>query len=42
MQNTGGMSTKDALRLYFDTRGVPDDRASVLMRYAEELISERE
>lgn len=40
--NTRGLTPKDALRLYFDTRGVPDDRASVLMRYAEELISERE
>ena len=40
--NTRGMSPKDALRLYFDTRSVPDDRAATLMRYAEELIAERE
>ena len=40
--NTRGLSPKDALRLYFDTRNMPDDRAAVLMRYAEELIAERE
>ena len=40
--NTRGMSPKDALRLYFDTRNVPDDRAAVLMQYADELIEERE
>ena len=40
--NARGLSPKDALRLYFDTRNVPDDRAKVLMQYAEELIAERE
>ena len=40
--NARGMSPKDALRLYFDTRNVPDDRAKVLMQYAEDLISERD
>ena len=40
--NTRGLTPRDALRLYFDTRGVPDDRAGVLMRYAEDLIAERE
>ena len=40
--NTRGMSPKDALRLYFDTRNVPDDRAAVLMQYADELIAEHE
>ena len=40
--NTRGMSPRDALRLYFDTRNVPDDRAAVLMQYADELIAERE
>lgn len=40
--NTRGLSPKDALRLYFDTRNMPDDRAAVLMRYAEELIAEHE
>ncbi len=40
--NTRGLTPKDALQLYFDTRGVPHDRASVLLRYAEELIAERE
>ena len=38
--NTRGLSPQDALRLYFDTRNVPDDRASVLMKYADELIAE--
>ena len=41
-ENTRGLTPKDALRLYFDTRDVPNDRAETLMRYAEELISERE
>ena len=40
--NARGLSPKDALRLYFDTRNVPDDRAKVLMQYAEDLISERD
>ena len=40
--NARGMSPKDALRLYFDTRNIPDDRAKVLMQYAEDLISERD
>ena len=40
--NARGLSPKDALRLYFDTRNVPDDRAKVLMQYAEDLIAERE
>lgn len=40
--NTRGLSPQDALRLYFDTRNVPDDRAGVLMKYADELIAERE
>ena len=40
--NTRGLTPSGALRLYFDTRNVPEDRASVLMRYAEELIAERE
>ena len=39
-ENTHGLSPQDALRLYFDTRNVPDDRAGVLMKYAEELIAE--
>ena len=38
--NTRGLSPQDALRLYFDTRNVPDDRAGVLMKYADELIAE--
>ncbi|MDE2686059.1 MAG: exonuclease SbcCD subunit D [Chloroflexota bacterium] len=41
-ENTRGLMPKDALRLYFDTRDVPNDRAETLMRYAEELIAERE
>ena len=41
-ENTRGLTPKDALRLYFDTRDVPNDRAETLMQYAEELISERE
>ena len=40
--NARGLSPKDALRLYFDTRNVPDDLAKVLMQYAEDLIAERE
>ena len=40
--NTRGLTPSDALRLYFDTRNVPEDRASILMRYAEDLIAERE
>ena len=40
--NTRGLTPRDALRLYFDTHGVPDDRAAVLMQYADELIAERE
>ena len=40
--NARGLSPKDALRLYLDTRNVPDDRAKVLMQYAEDLISERD
>ena len=38
--NTRGLSPQDALRLYFDTRNVPDDRTGVLMKYADELIAE--
>ena len=38
--NTQGMSPKDALEMYFDTRSVPPDRAKVLMEYAEGLIAE--
>ena len=40
--NTRGLTPSDALRLYFDTHNVPEDRASILMRYAEGLIAERE
>ena len=40
--NTRGLTPSDALRLYFDTRNVPEDRASILMRYAEGLIAECE
>ncbi len=40
--NARGLSPQDALRLYLDTRNVPDDRADVLMKYADELIAERE
>jgi len=40
--NTRGLSPQDALRLYFDTHNVPEDRAGVLMKYADELIAERE
>ena len=40
--NTRGLTPSEALRLYFDTRGVPDDRASILLRYAEDLIAERD
>ena len=40
--NTRGLSPQDALRLYLDTRNVPEDRAGVLMKYADELIAERE
>ena len=40
--NTGNLSPKDALRVYFDSRSIPVDRAKVLMRYAEELIAERQ
>ena len=40
--NTRGLTPKDALQLYLDTRSVPDDRASVLMQYAEDLITQRE
>ena len=40
--DTGGLTPEAALRLYFDTRNVPDDRAKVLLQYAEELIAERQ
>lgn len=40
--NTRGLSPQDALRLYFATRNVPEDRAGILMNYADELIAERE
>ena len=39
---TKGLTPKGALRLYLETRNVPEDRASVLMQYAEELFAERE
>ena len=38
--NTLGISPKDALRMYLDTRKVANDRAAVLMEYAEALIEE--
>ena len=41
-ENTRGLTPKEALRLYFDTRDVPNDRAETLMRYAEELIAKGE
>ncbi len=40
--NTRGLTPQDALRLYFDTRNVPEDRAGILMKYADEIIAERE
>ena len=38
--NTRGISPKDALRMYLDTRKVANDRADLLMEYAEALIDE--
>lgn len=38
--NTRGLSPKDALRLYFDTRNIADDRAATLTEYADALIAD--
>ena len=35
-----GLDPKEALKLYLQTRDVPEDRAQVLMRYGESLIEE--
>ena len=40
--DTRGLTPNEALQMYFNTRNVPDDRAQVLLRYAEELIAEHQ
>ena len=40
--DTRGLTPSEALQMYFNTRNVPDDRAQVLLRYAEELIAEHQ
>ncbi len=35
-----GLDPKEALRMYLDSRSVPDDRAEVLMRHAEGLMED--
>ena len=39
--DTRGISPKEALHLYFETRSVPKDRADLLLRHAEALIDEQ-
>lgn len=39
--DTRGISPKEALNLYFETRSVPKDRAELLLRHAESLIDEQ-
>lgn len=39
--DTRGISPKEALHLYFETRSVPKDRAELLLRHAEALIDEQ-
>lgn len=39
--DTRGISPKEALHLYFETRRVPKDRAELLLRHAEALIDEQ-
>ena len=39
--DTRGISPKEALNLYFETRSVPKDRAELLLRHAEALIDEQ-
>ncbi len=38
---TTGISPKQALQLYFETRNVPEERAALLMQHAESLIDEQ-
>jgi hypothetical protein len=35
-----GIDAREALKLYLQSRKVPDDRSQVLMRRAEELLEE--
>ena len=39
--DTRGISPKEALHLYFETRSVPKDRAELLLRHAEAIIDEQ-
>jgi len=41
-RSSDGLEPREALRLYLDSRGVPGDRAEVLMRHAAELMQEPE
>ena len=41
-RSSDGLEPRDALRLYLESRQVPDDRAKVLMRHATELMQEPE
>ena len=37
---TKGLEPKEALKLYLDSRGTPDDRAEILINHAVKLMSE--
>ena len=41
-RSSDGLEPREALRLYLESRQVPDDRAKVLMRHASELMQEPE
>ena len=41
-RSSDGLQPREALRLYLESRQVPDDRAEVLMRHAAELMAEPE
>ena len=41
-RSSDGLQPREALRLYLESRQVPDDRASVLMRHAAALMDEPE
>ena len=41
-RSSDGLEPREALRLYLESRQVPDDRAEVLMRHAAELMAEPE
>ena len=40
MGSSGSLDPRTMLKLYMDSKGVPEDRASVLMRRAQELMEE--